>query len=85
MSEHSVWIEYEKALHDVCDKIVVGKHGGSGAPIAYGDFFIESYEQRLISLLYYYFTVGDSNYQPTERHRLIPDKMIHRPYSDFFD
>ena len=85
IAEHCAWKKYEEALHDVCDKIVVGKHGGSGAPIAYGDFFIESYEQRLISLLDYYFTVGDSNYQPTERHRLIPDKMIHRAYSDFFD
>ena len=55
VSEHSVWKEYEEALHDVCDKIVVGKHGGSGAPLAYGEFFIESYEQRLISLLDYYF------------------------------
>ena len=53
--------------------------------MAYGDFFIESYKQRLISLLDYYFILGDSNYQPTERHRLIPDKMIHRAYSDFFD
>ena len=85
VSEHSVWKEYEEALHDVCDKIVVGKHGGSGAPLAYGEFFIESYEQRLISLLDYYFTLGDSNYQPTERHRVIPDKMVHRAYSDFFD
>ena len=85
IAEHCAWKEYEEALHDVCDKIVVGKHGGSGAPLAYGEFFIESYEQRLISLLDYYFTLGDSNYQPTERHRVIPDKMVHRAYSDFFD
>ena len=39
----------------------------------------------MISLLDYYFTLGDSNYQPTERHRVIPDKMVHRAYSDFFD
>ena len=52
-SEHCAWKEYEETLYDVCDKIVVGKHGGSGAPMAYGDFFIESYEQRLISLLDY--------------------------------
>ena len=84
-SQHCAWKEYEEALHDICDKLVVGKHGGSGAPLAYGEFFIESYEQRLISLLDYYFTLGDSNYQPTERHRLIPDKMAHRAYSDFFD
>ena len=85
IAEHCAWKEYEEALHDICDKLVVGKHGGSGAPLAYGEFFIESYEQRLISLLDYYFTLGDSNYQPTERHRLIPDKMAHRAYSDFFD
>lgn len=53
--------------------------------MAYGEFFIESYEQRLISLTDYYFTLGDSNYQPTERHAQISDKMIHRAYSDFFD
>ena len=85
IAEHCAWKEYEEALHDICDKLVVGKHGGSGAPLAYGEFFIESYEQRLISLLDYYFTLGDSNYQPTERHRVIPDKMVHRAYSDFFD
>ena len=84
-SEHCAWKEYEETLYDVCDKIVVGKHGGSGAPMAYGDFFIESYEQRLISLLDYYFILGDSNYQPTERHRLIPDKMMQKAYSDFYD
>lgn len=85
VSEHCVWEEYEKALEDVFDKIVVGKHRGSGTPMAYGDFFIESYEQRLISFLDYYFTLVDSNYQPTERHAHISDKMIHRAYSDFFD
>ena len=85
IAEHCAWKEYEEALHDVCDKVIIGKDGGSGAPMAYGEFFIESYEQRLISLTDYYFTLGDSNYQPTERHAQISDKMIHRAYSDFFD
>ena len=39
----------------------------------------------MISLLDYYFILGDSNYQPTERHRLIPDKMMQKAYSDFYD
>ena len=85
IAEHCAWKKYEEALHDVCDKVIIGKDGGSGAPMAYGEFFIESYEQRLISLLDYYFILGDSNYQPTERHAQISDKMIHKAYSDFFD
>lgn len=85
IAEHCAWKEYEEALHDVCDKVIIGKDGGSGAPMAYSEFFIESYEQRLISLLDYYFILGDSNYQPTERHAQISDKMIHKAYSDFFD
>lgn len=85
IAEHCAWKEYEKALHDVCDKIVVGKHGGSGAPITYADFFIESYEQRLLSFLDYYFTSADSNFRPIEKHRLIPDKMMQTAYSDFYD
>lgn len=85
VSEHSVWKEYEEALYDICDKLVVGKHGGSGAPMAYGDFFIESYEQRLLSFLDYYFTLIDSNFQLIEKHRVIPDKMMQKAYSDFYD
>lgn len=84
ISEHRTWKQYEEALRDVCDKIVIGKNGGSRAPMTYGDFFIESYEQRLISFLDYYFTLSDSNYHSIKNHLLISDKMIHRAYGDFF-
>lgn len=50
----------------------------------YSGFFIESYEQRLISLLDCYFTLKDFDYRSTEKHKLISDNMIHRAYSDFF-
>lgn len=84
VSEQCVWEEYEKALHDICDKIIVGKNGGSVSPIIYSEFFIESYEQRLISLLDCYFTLKDFDYRSTEKHKLISDNMIHSAYSDFF-
>lgn len=84
VSEQCVWKEYEKALHDICDKIIVGKNGGSASPMIYSGFFIESYEQRLISLLDCYFTLKDFDYRSTEKHKLISDNMIHRAYSDFF-
>ena len=84
VSEQCVWKEYEKALHDICDKIIVGKNGGSASPMIYSGLFIESYEQRLISLLDCYFTLKDFDYRSTEKHKLISDNMIHRAYSDFF-